>query len=51
MSFLDSGRAVEAKTLLDEVNAAVPGHYDAPEERRAKAMAAGVMPALYAKLK
>ena len=44
-------RAPEAKRLLDEVNAAVPGRYDAPEERRAKAMAAGVMPELYAKLK
>lgn len=49
-SYLDSDRAPEAKRLLDEVNAAIPGHYDAPEERRAKAMAAGVMPELYAKL-
>jgi hypothetical protein len=50
MSYLETDRAPEAKRLLDEVNAAVPGHYDAPEERRAKAMAAGVMPELYAKL-
>ena len=33
LSYLDSGRAPEAKRLLDEVNAAVPGHYDPPEER------------------
>ena len=51
MSYLDSDRAPEAKRLLDEVNAAVPGRYDPPEERRAKVMAAGVMPVLYAKLK
>ena len=51
LSYLDSGRARDAKVLLDEVNAAMPGHYDAPEERRAKTMAAGVMPELYAKLK
>lgn len=49
-SYLDSDRAPEAKRVLDEVNAAIPGHYDPPEERRAKAMAAGVMPELYAKL-
>ncbi len=50
LSYLDSDRAPEAKRLLDEVNAAVPGYYDPPEERRAKLMAAGVMPELYAKL-
>lgn len=39
----NDGRAVEAKKLLDEVAAAKPGRYDAPEERRAKAMAVGVL--------
>jgi tetratricopeptide (TPR) repeat protein len=33
----------EAKRLLDEVLQAVPGKYDAPEERRAKVMAAATM--------
>jgi tetratricopeptide (TPR) repeat protein len=50
-SYLDSDRAPEAKRLLDEVAAAVPGRYDAPEERRAQALAQGLMPTLYAKLK
>ena len=50
-SYLDTDRAQEAKRLLDEVAAAVPGRYDAPEERRAQALAQGLMPTLYAKLK
>jgi tetratricopeptide (TPR) repeat protein len=50
-SYLDDDRAPEAKPLLDEVNAAPLGRYDTPEERRAKAVAAALMPALYAKLK
>jgi len=50
-SYLDGDRAQEAKRLLDEVAAAVPGRYDAPEERRAQALAQGLMPTLYAKLK
>ena len=37
------GRAAEAKKLLDEVAAAPVGRYDAPEERRAKALAVGLM--------
>ena len=41
----------EAKRLLDEVAAAAAGRYDAPEERRSKALGAGLMPELYAKLK
>jgi hypothetical protein len=36
-------RAAEAKKLLEEVAAATPGRYDAPEERRAKALAVGLM--------
>jgi hypothetical protein len=39
----NGGRAAEAKKLLDEVAAAQPGRYDAPEERRAKALAVGVL--------
>jgi tetratricopeptide (TPR) repeat protein len=50
-SYLDGDRAIEAKHLLDEVAAAVPGRYDAPEERRAQALAAGLMPTVLAKLK
>jgi hypothetical protein len=42
---------MEAKRLLDEVVAAVPGRYDAPEERRAQALAQGLMPTVLAKLK
>jgi Tetratricopeptide repeat len=48
---LDSDRAPEAKQLLDEVAAAPVGRYDAPEERRAKAMAVGLQPQLAARLK
>jgi cytochrome c-type biogenesis protein CcmH/NrfG len=51
VTFLDDDRAAEAKRLLDEVAAAPVGRYDAPEERRAKAMAAGLQPELAAKLR
>ncbi|HMF43677.1 MAG TPA: hypothetical protein VKQ32_23545 [Polyangia bacterium] len=50
-SYIDSDRFIEAKRLLDEVAAAVPGRYDAPEERRAQALAQSLMPTLLAKLK
>jgi hypothetical protein len=50
-SYLDADRAIEAKHLLDEVAAAVPGRYDAPEERRAQALGQGLMPTVLAKLK
>jgi hypothetical protein len=36
-------RAPEAKKLLEDVAAATPGRYDAPEERRAKALGAGLL--------
>jgi hypothetical protein len=39
-------RAPEAKRLLEEVAAAPVGKYDAPEERRAKAMGVGLMPSV-----
>ena len=39
----EDGRPAEAKQLLDEVGAAVPGRYDPPEERRAKALAEGLL--------
>jgi tetratricopeptide (TPR) repeat protein len=51
ISYLDDDRAPEAKPLLEEVMAAPIGRYDAPEERRAKAVAQGQMAQLYAKLK
>ena len=51
ISYLDSNRAAEAKRLLDEVAAAPVGRYDAPEERRAKALGAGLMNEVYSKLK
>jgi hypothetical protein len=51
ISYLDSDRTPEAKRLLDEVAAAPVGRYDAPEERRAKALGAGLMNEVYAKLK
>jgi tetratricopeptide (TPR) repeat protein len=51
-TYVDQDRAAEAKKLLDEVNAAPPtGRYDPPEERRSRAMGAGLMPQVYAKLK
>ncbi len=49
--YLDTDRRAEAKRLLDEVAAAPVGRYDAPEERRAKAIAVGLQPELVAKLK
>ena len=42
-SLLDDGKPQEAKPLLDEVLAAPVGRYDAPEEKRAKAMGASLM--------
>jgi len=51
-SYLDQGRAADAKRLLDEVGAApVTGRYDPPEERRAKAIGAGLMSQVAAKLR
>jgi hypothetical protein len=50
-TYLDEDRAPEAKRLLDEVAAAPAGRYDAPEERRAKAIGAGLMPRVDAALK
>jgi tetratricopeptide (TPR) repeat protein len=50
-SYIDADRLMDAKRLLDEVVAAVPGRYDAPEERRAQALAQGLMPTVLAKLK
>jgi hypothetical protein len=49
--YLDEGRAAEAKPLLDQVEAAPGDRYDPAEERRAKALAAGLAPQLAAKLK
>ncbi len=51
ISYMDSDRAPEAKHLLEEVAAAPVGRYDAPEERRAKAIGTGLLPEIYAKLK
>jgi tetratricopeptide (TPR) repeat protein len=48
---LDGKRPDEAKRLLDEVAAAPVGRYDAPEERRAKALGSGLLSDLYARLK
>jgi tetratricopeptide (TPR) repeat protein len=39
-------RAPEARAILEQVAAARPGAYDAPEERRAKALGAALMPAV-----
>jgi len=47
----DDDRPAEGKKLLDEVAAAQPGKYDAPEERRAKALGAKLMPDVLAKMK
>jgi hypothetical protein len=49
--YLDTDRPAQAKRLLDEVAAAPVGRYDPPEERRAKALAVGLLPELVAKLK
>lgn len=50
-SLIDSDRAREAKSLLDEVTAAPVGRYDPPEERRAKGLGSALLPTLLAKLK
>jgi len=50
-SLMEDDQAPEAKRLLDEVAAAQPGKYDAPEERRAKLLGQRTMPQLLAKLK
>ena len=50
-SLMDDDQLPEAKRLLDEVAAAQPGKYDAPEERRAKLLGQRAMPELLAKLK
>jgi Tetratricopeptide repeat len=42
-TLLETGRAAEARKLLMEVAAARVGVYDPPEERRAKALAEGMM--------
>ncbi|MES1205845.1 MAG: TRAP transporter TatT component family protein [Pseudomonadota bacterium] len=47
----EDDRAAEAKRLLDEVAAAPVGRYDAPEERRAKALGVGLMPSVLRRLK
>lgn len=44
-------RGAEAKKLLDEVAAAPLGRYDAPEERRAKALGVGMMAGVVKQLK
>ena len=49
--YLDEGRAAEAKPLLDQVVAAPGDRYDPPEERRAKALAAGMAPQVAAQLR
>ena len=49
--YLNSDRPRQAKAVLDEVTAAPVGRYDAPEERRAKALAAGLQPELASKLR
>jgi hypothetical protein len=51
VSLMGDDHAGDAKKLLDEVAAAPLGKYDVAEERRAKALGAGVMPELLAKLK
>jgi hypothetical protein len=43
-TLLHDDQPMEAKHLLDEVAAATVGRYDPPEERRAKAMGAALMP-------
>ena len=50
-TLLQDGRAEEAKVLLDQVEQAKVGAYDAPEERRAKALEIGVMANVRKKLK
>ena len=48
---LEEDHPSEAKRLLDEVMQAHPGKYDAPEERRAKAMAQALLVKVTAALK
>ena len=50
-SLMEDDHPADAKRLLDEVAAAPAGRYDPPEERRAKALATGLMPGLLARLK
>jgi hypothetical protein len=51
-TYMDQDRLVEAKRMLDEVaGAPSSGRYDPPEERRAKALGAGLMPQVIAKLR
>jgi hypothetical protein len=45
------GKPQEAKQLLDQVAAAPIGRYDAPEERRAKALGKALMPSIAKMLK
>jgi hypothetical protein len=49
--YMDWDRAAEAKRLLEEVGWQPLGKYDPPEERRAKALAQGLMPEVLARLK
>ena len=51
LSLADDDHPADAKKLLEEVAAAPLGRYDAPEERRAKALATGAMHDVLAKLK
>jgi hypothetical protein len=44
-------RPAEAKQLLEEVMAAPLGRYDLPEERRAKALAVGLLPSVLKRMK
>jgi tetratricopeptide (TPR) repeat protein len=48
---LEEGQPQEAKRLCDEVLAAQPGRYDAPEERRSQVIARMLLPRITAKLK
>jgi tetratricopeptide (TPR) repeat protein len=50
-TFLEEDRPQEAKRLLDEVTAAPVGRDDPPEDRRAKALATGLLPQVAAKLR
>lgn len=49
-TLLDEDQPKEAKKLVDEVLAAKPGAYDAPEERRAQTMARALLPAIQKEL-
>jgi len=51
LSLAEDDHPGDAKKLLEEVAAAPLGRYDAPEERRAKALGTGAMPEVLAKLK